>query len=158
MNKTILLFGLILFIGSFGLQSCIIEGCTDEDAINYDSEATDDDGSCEYEGEAIFWTDWDYGVGNISVYVEGTYVGQITSYYSSSTPDCGASGCVTITREPGYYSFTASATGASWDWGVTIYANDCSTMRLYVSKDGVPKVAKEPHGSFNTFQPEPLKN
>jgi hypothetical protein len=171
MNKTILLFGLILFAGTFGMQSCIIEGCTDEDAANYDSSATDDDGSCEYiygctdsdaynyapnagiddgscayYGEAVFWTDANYGVGNISVYVGGSYVGQISSYYSSGTPDCGASGCVTITRVPGIYTFTASATGANWNsTNIIIYENDCSTMRLYVTKDGEIKVSQETH-------------
>lgn len=29
-------------------SSCVKEGCTDEDAINYDSEADDNDGSCVY--------------------------------------------------------------------------------------------------------------
>lgn len=157
MNKTILLFGLVLFAGTFGMQSCIIEGCTDEDAVNYDDAATDDDGSCEYEGEAIFWTDADYGVGNISVYVEGSYAGQITGFYSSSTPDCGASSSVTISREPGYYTFTASASGTTWSSSVYIYANDCTTMRLWVSKSGELKISQEPHSTGNPVEPEVLQ-
>lgn len=38
-----------LIFAAAGLQSCKKEGCTDEDAINYDSEADKDDDSCEYE-------------------------------------------------------------------------------------------------------------
>ena len=34
--------------------SCVIEGCTDETACNYDADATTDDGSCEYFSCATF--------------------------------------------------------------------------------------------------------
>ena len=33
----------------------IIYGCTDSDALNYDEEAWEDDGSCEFEGEEETW-------------------------------------------------------------------------------------------------------
>lgn len=43
---------LILFAACFvAFTGCKKEGCTDESAINYSSEATKDDGSCEYETE-----------------------------------------------------------------------------------------------------------
>jgi|GEM_PF-336918 len=137
MKKTFLLLAITLFIGGISFQSCIKEGCTDSDAINYDEYATDDDGSCIYEGEGIFWTDQDYGFDGIKVYVEGTYVGSITMY-SSSTPDCGESGFVTITRETGDYSFSAESTDGTTTWSgeITINKNSCSKMRLYVSKSG----------------------
>ena len=32
-----------------GTASCKKEGCTDEDAINYEEKAKKDDGSCEYD-------------------------------------------------------------------------------------------------------------
>ena len=35
------------------LFDCIQEGCTDPDAINYDEEADEDDGTCEYSPDAI---------------------------------------------------------------------------------------------------------
>lgn len=137
--------------------SCEYEGCTDYTAANYDPDATIDDGSCIYEGEGVFWTDADYGVGFISVYVEGSYAGQITGYYSSTIPDCGATGCVTITREPGTYNFTAEAgDGTNWNHYITIYKNDCSTMRLYVSK-GLEKAEQlKSDGAYNG-RPTPLK-
>jgi len=40
-----------IFVGEIGIiypNNCIIEGCTDESASNYDPEANVDDGSCEY--------------------------------------------------------------------------------------------------------------
>ena len=38
-----------LLISGISFQSCKKEGCTDETATNYDSEAEKDDDSCEYE-------------------------------------------------------------------------------------------------------------
>ena len=31
------------------------EGCTNINAANYDQEAIEDDGSCEFEGKMVFW-------------------------------------------------------------------------------------------------------
>ena len=30
-----------------------VMGCTDQNAINYDADATEDDGSCEYDSDAV---------------------------------------------------------------------------------------------------------
>lgn len=116
--------------------SCIIYGCTDPDATNYDPTATASDNSCIYpEGDGVFWTDADYGHGYISCYVEGSYVGQITSFYGAYDPDCWDSGCATFTRDPGTYDFYAEADDGTW-WSstITIYSGNCSKMRLYGKK------------------------
>ncbi len=121
--------------------SCIINGCTDPEATNYNPEATNDDGSCVYpnlKGEAVFWTDDDYGVGYISVYVSNSFEGKITGFYSSGVPDCGEEGCVTIERDAGTYSFYATAEGGFWEGSITISNGICSTMKLWVNKDGDP--------------------
>ena len=39
--------------------SCIILGCSDENAINYNPEATNDDGSCEYSVEYLLNGQWE---------------------------------------------------------------------------------------------------
>jgi len=44
MKKSVLLLSVV---GLFALGSCKKKGCTDENAVNYDSEAEKDDGSCE---------------------------------------------------------------------------------------------------------------
>lgn len=48
MKKTILISGALIFTLTVGLTSCKKEGCTDPTAINYDTAAQKDDGSCEF--------------------------------------------------------------------------------------------------------------
>jgi len=49
-NMTLVLTVLVMIAGVATLQSCKDkEGCTDPNAINYDSDAEEDDGSCKYE-------------------------------------------------------------------------------------------------------------
>jgi hypothetical protein len=43
----------------------------------------------------MFWTNTG-SHGSINIYVNGAYAGTISSYYTSS-PSCGANGCVTVT-------------------------------------------------------------
>lgn len=57
-----------LFAFLFAGTSCVREGCTDEEAINYNAEADDDDGSCVYAEEVQedrrtyeFEIEWDDG-------------------------------------------------------------------------------------------------
>ena len=80
-------------------------------------------------GEGLFWTAKDFGCGKITVYVDNGYAGTISSYYQSK-PDCGASGCVTITKDPGTYGFTAQCGNYTWNGSISIYENGCSSMQL----------------------------
>ena len=81
-------------------------------------------------GQAMFWISSDLGCGNISVSLNGTSR-SISSFYSSGTPGCGASGCATFTLAPGTYSYTASCSGYSWTGRtVTVSSNGCSTIQL----------------------------
>lgn len=47
-KQTLILFSLLITVVCF--QSCKTEGCTDINAINYDSDADTNDGSCIFEG------------------------------------------------------------------------------------------------------------
>lgn len=117
--------------------TCKICGCTDPTAINYEATANKDDGSCTYYGRNVFWISSNLNCGYISVYVGGSYIGQITSYYYSGAPDCGAYGCATVKKAAGTYNFTAQSQyyGYSWEGTITIVSNGCSKMRLYIGKN-----------------------
>jgi hypothetical protein len=43
------------------------------------------------------------GGGRIKIVISGDYVGDITGYVQGSSPDCGASGCVTVRRSDGVW-------------------------------------------------------
>ncbi|MDA3866022.1 MAG: hypothetical protein PF489_04640 [Salinivirgaceae bacterium] len=136
-----------------------IYGCMDPDATNYNPNATMDDGSCEYEGQAMWWINSELGVGNINVYFRGYYEGEISSYYYY-TPSCGATGCVTATYDTGSYLWYARADdGTYWSgsW-ITIYANDCSTMKLTLKKDGKPSMELVSGESNVDAIPQPIAN
>jgi len=81
-------------------------------------------------GQVVFWTDKSSGWSSIDVTLNGTAVGSITGY-STSAPACGTSKAVTVTGNPGTYSFSAkSNTGATWNSNITITANQCRTQKL----------------------------
>ena len=46
--KTLLAYSLALVVTGLSLSSCKTEGCTDSKALNYNSSAQKDDGSCDY--------------------------------------------------------------------------------------------------------------
>ncbi len=80
-------------------------------------------------GQATFWTASDLACGNITVNVSGI-TRTISSYYSSSTPSCGASGTATFDLAPGNYSYTAQCSGKTWSGTVAVTAGGCARVQL----------------------------
>lgn len=118
---------------SIFIHSCHVKGCTDRDAMNYDQDATKDDGSCTYEGYAMFWTNC-HQCSFINVYIDGDFVGQTTGWYTSqpSAPNCEALYCLTVALEPGSYSWSGqeSSTGITATGSLIIKANKCSIISM----------------------------
>lgn len=86
-------------------------------------------GSNSKTGNAMFWISSDLGCGHITVTVNGQSK-TISSYYNSSTPSCGASGCANFTLSPGTYNFSASCDNKTWNSSITVEEGGCQKMRL----------------------------
>lgn len=78
----------------------------------------------------VFWTNT-VSQGPIKVYLNGRYAGTITKAYSS-TPRCGAYGCVTV--EVGGMNnkwYGVSSDGKRWTGHKGLVAGHCNAVRLY---------------------------
>jgi hypothetical protein len=131
---------LLTFLTLFSLNSCLKNGCTDIDAINFDSYAEKNDGSCTYEGRVVFWHNaatsdslYYFGSDFLTYIVDGEVVGtQDINTYWTGAPDCGQSGSITVTKDLGSdrtKSFTYSVVDDLGDelWGgeLIFNANTC---------------------------------
>ncbi|MDX2360222.1 MAG: hypothetical protein QNK23_05420 [Crocinitomicaceae bacterium] len=96
------IFGLLVLTAMF-LSSCNKEGCTDAGALNYNSEAKVDDGSCTYQTfttDVNFWlsTGWStYFISNsiteFRIYIDNEYVGSLdVNDDSPGIPECYTGG------------------------------------------------------------------
>lgn len=82
-------------------------------------------------GNLIVWIASDLGHGRITVRVSGQS-SQITSYYYSGAPACGASGCANFTLPQGNYYVTAEAEdGTTWSDYMQVNNGYCSKLQLY---------------------------
>ena len=114
----------------FTFNSCKIEGCTDNTAINYESKANEDDGSCNYEGHAIFWVDSTFAFNDITIVLNDDTIGVIEGYFTKE-PECGVPQGVNITLEPGHYDFIAiDSLGATWNSSIPIEKNECTAQQI----------------------------
>ncbi len=89
------------------LNSCkndVVTGCTNESAANYDPLATEDNGSCQYFGAAVFYINestsqnlLNAGINSLKYYVNGGLQGtNISNIYWNPAPDCDSDSAVTI--------------------------------------------------------------
>lgn len=116
------------FLGTSVGGTTIVKGCTDPSAVNYNSSANTNDGSCQYNGKATFWYN---SVGTTATVYMGGQSGQITVYYTSGTPTCGsATGCANFTLPTGTYNYSASSTFSTWSGQVTIDKDNCKLILL----------------------------
>ena len=134
-NIKLLSLGLLI-VGTTIFSSCGKKGCTDSTATNYCSECKNDDGSCQYNGQVIFWSSSAWGVANcnITVSVEGVTIGTITQVYTAP-PTCTASGCVIYTGKPGTYNYTFTCNGTTGcstpiTGTVTVTSKGCTAIKM----------------------------
>ena len=146
MKNTIKILSLLMVVATSVMIGCKKEGCTDKDSLLYNEKAKKDDGSCKYEGKAVFWYDQaastalvnDSAV-SLTYYLEGTVIGSTAAdVYWTGAPTCGQSGSVSVTKDLGSeksksYSFSVKdQTGFEyWKGTIAITGNTCKAEKLF---------------------------
>ncbi len=98
----------------------------------------------------VFWTNQKIH-GKIKVYVNNHYVGSITKAYNSA-PNCGASGCVTVTISGKNNQWYGEASdGTRWYSGSATLVRGCNAIRLYSSG----RSSSNQSGGQSTSAPSP---
>lgn len=135
-----------LMVAMVALVGCAKEeGCTDPDATNFSSEAEENDGSCTFSGNVVFWYDQEASTGlvndgaqNLTFYVDDAIVGSTaTSVFWTAEPNCGDNASITVTSNLGNvktqsYSYRVEdQTGFEyWSGTVNFNANTCTSLEL----------------------------
>ncbi len=86
------------------------KGCRDSTALNYNSDASEDDGSCAYNGQILFWSggvSCDGSQCSHTIKIEGNIIGTTTQFFTTA-PTCNASGCVIYTNKPEIYNWSSN--------------------------------------------------
>jgi hypothetical protein len=129
--KKIIIYSISLFIL---LTSCTKEpakifGCTDPNSSTYNPYATDENGSCKYEGNVTFWFNKNQSMATVTI---NGQVGYISKYYPSYNPECGSDGCANFTLPIGEYTYTATSTPNNiWSGKIVVSNKKCSRVLLY---------------------------
>ena len=142
--KKVVLVGAIALLS---LASCSKEkGCTDPSSINYSASAEENDNSCAYEGNVIFYYDQSVATAliddeytELTYYINNELVGSSSSsvYFPGSVaPSCDVQGLVKVKKSLGSvktltYTYSVKSAGDElWSGSVVVNANSCKAIQL----------------------------
>lgn len=146
-KKLLLLFSAVVMLTAF-TTSCSKEcGCTDKDATNYSESAEEDDGTCTYEGNVVFYYEQSTaqaligdGATSLTFYIDNNIVGSSSCdvyWAGSDSPDCDTEGAVTTTMNLGSskfethtYKVVDDTDFERWSGDITFEANTCIAQEL----------------------------
>jgi hypothetical protein len=121
------------------------EGCTNINAANYDQEAIEDDGSCEFEGKMVFWYNQatsqellSADVEELLFFLNDEEVGTVLpSFFWEDEPSCTTSGALIVTSSlPNgtsvnlEYRVEDNMGLVRWSGFVALSNNACSAVQL----------------------------
>ncbi len=87
-------------------------------------------------GDLTFWSSVDLGCGPISIEIQGLGYGNLTHYYPTGNPGCGASDCANFYNLPlGTYYYTVHSSYCSKDYGSVTISALCTTIQF--TSDGL---------------------
>ncbi len=133
-------------------SACKSSGCTDELAENFDSDVELDDGSCEFKGDVIVYSDeertlelYDQGVNaEVTVSVNDSVIGKLNYYnHIKSDPDCDIDYSTLTNQAPIIYTHNMGSTSENISIriedsngdkisssSVKVEVGECATMRI----------------------------
>lgn len=79
---------------------------------------------------ASFYAISDHGDGYVLVYVDGSYVGTLSTYFPSGTPVYGQNGTLTVDLSLGTHSFSAKSQGGNYTWGSSFSLTSSQPQKL----------------------------
>ena len=136
--------GLLALVAGSGCD-LTYRGCTDPEASNFDATADTDDGSCTFEGSAVFWygasvaVDLDaYLSDTLTFYLDGEEgLVAATDTYWLVAPDCGVPSTYTLTvplpngdARVATYQVVDNFGDVLWDGVVAFNVGGCTAIKL----------------------------
>lgn len=80
-------------------------------------------------GRITIWTNCGSD-GEIKIYLDGTYIGKLTHYFTAGPPYCGESGTLSVNKPAGTYKIEAKGNKNVWSGTITITKGRCLIQGL----------------------------